>query len=72
MKKLMGKVLVGTAVVTCPCHLPIYLVLFGGTALGSYLADNKGLALGILSAYFAIALFAGLRMVKAKAEGENA
>jgi mercuric ion transport protein len=61
-----GKVLLGTAALACPCHIPIYLVLFGGTALGGYLAENTGLAIAALSAYFLFALFAGLRMVKAQ------
>ena len=34
-KGLLGKVLLGTAFITCPCHLPIYLLLLGGTALGA-------------------------------------
>ena len=62
---LAGKILLGTAALTCPCHIPIYLILFGGTALGGYLAENMGLAIAALSVYFFFALFAGLRMLKA-------
>ena len=62
---LAGKILLGTAALTCPCHIPIYLLLFGGTALGGYLSENIGLVIVALSAYFFFALFAGLRMVKA-------
>ncbi len=62
---LAGKILLGTAALTCPCHIPIYLVLFGGTALGGYLSENMGLVITALSAYFLFALLAGLRMVKA-------
>lgn len=61
---LGGKILLGTAALTCPCHIPIYIVLFGGTAIGGYLSENMGLAIAGLSAYFFFALFAGLRMVK--------
>ena len=67
-----GKILLGTAALTCPCHIPIYLVLFGGTALGGYLSENMGLAIAALSAYFFFALFVGLRMVKAgRAQGRS-
>ena len=39
------------AAVTCPCHVPIYVALLSGTAAGSLLSDNMGvaaLALGIV------------------------
>ncbi|MEE9275137.1 MAG: mercury resistance protein [bacterium] len=72
MKGLMGKVLVGTAVVTCPCHLPIYLVLFGGTALGAFLSENLALSFALLTVYFAFALLLGLKCLKPRAGRENA
>ncbi len=69
---LAGKILLGTAALACPCHIPIYLVLFGGTALGGYLSENMGLAIAGLSAYFFFALLVGLRMVKARgAQGQS-
>lgn len=58
--------MLGVAFFTCPCHLPIYAVLFAGTALGSYFTENLGLALVLLTAIFALSLMSGLRMVKAR------
>ncbi|MEE9240159.1 MAG: mercury resistance protein [bacterium] len=66
VKGLMGKVMLGAAFLTCPCHLPIYLVLFGGTALGGYLTENMALAAGVLTAAFLFSLLAGIKMVKAR------
>jgi len=65
-KGLLGKVLLGTAFITCPCHLPIYLLLLGGTALGGYLAENKILAAVALTLVFGASLVSGMRMVKTK------
>ncbi len=66
VKGLMGKVMLGAAFLTCPCHLPIYLVLFGGTALGGYLTENMALVAGVLTAAFLISLLTGIKMVKAR------
>ncbi len=64
MKELMSKILLGTAALTCPCHLPIFLIVFSGTALGAYILENMGLAAAILVGYFLCALFVGLKMVR--------
>ena len=75
MKAAVGKLMLGVAFFTCPCHLPIYAALFAGTALGSYFSENLPLAFGLLTASFAFSLMTGLRMVKARntgGEGENA
>jgi mercuric ion transport protein len=65
-KGLTGKILLGAAFFTCPCHLPIYLILFGGTALGGYLSENMVLAAGALTAVFLFSLLAGWKMVKTR------
>ncbi len=65
-KTLLGKTLLGAAFFTCPCHLPIYLILFGGTALGGYLSENMALAVGAMTAAFLFSLLAGRKMVKAR------
>ena len=75
MKAAAGKIMLGVAFFTCPCHLPIYAVLFAGTAMGSYFSENLLLAFGLLTASFAFSLMTGLRMVKARntgSERENA
>lgn len=28
------------AAITCPCHIPIYLIIFGGTSAGAFLREN--------------------------------
>jgi len=35
-----GYVLALLAFLTCPCHLPIWLVLFAGSAFGAILSEN--------------------------------
>jgi|GEM_PF-1667723 len=50
-----------TAALTCPCHLPIYLLILGGTSVGAALQDNIGLALLGLTVIFILALTRGLR-----------
>ncbi len=62
----LGKALLGAAFFTCPCHLPIYLVLFGGTALGGYMAENKILAVGALTAVFFFSLLSGWKIAWAR------
>ncbi|MDA0999035.1 MAG: mercury resistance protein [bacterium] len=62
MKNFWGKILLGVAFVTCPCHLPVYLLLFGGTALGTYLAQYQGRALILLALLFSLSLVSGWRL----------
>jgi hypothetical protein len=49
-------VLAVSGFLACPCLLPLWLSLLGGTALGSVLADHRGLLVAALSAYFVLAL----------------
>ncbi len=75
MKEAAGKLMLGVAFFTCPCHLPIYAALFAGTAMGSFFTENLGLALVLLTASFVLSLMSGLRMVRARntrGDGENA
>ena len=70
MSKIRGGILVVTGVIACPCHLPITLSLLvgvlGGTAIGSFVADNQGLIYGIATAYFVLALSVGLYLLNRK------
>ena len=50
-----------TAALTCPCHLPIYLLILGGTSLGAALKDNIGLAFLGITVIFVLTLVQGLR-----------
>jgi mercuric ion transport protein len=63
-RSLKGYLLLGLAVVTCPCHLPILLAVLAGTGLAGTLSQYFWLAFGALSAIFAVALFSGFRILK--------
>ncbi|MBI4317188.1 MAG: hypothetical protein HY675_01755 [Chloroflexi bacterium] len=63
MSKLKGYVLLGTALIACPCHLPITLALLAGTSLGGFLSDNQALVIIGLSGYFILALFLSFRIL---------
>ncbi len=57
------------AAITCPCHVPIYLAIFGGTALGAFLSENLLLFVLGLTGIFLLTLLKGLRLIDAgKAE----
>jgi mercuric ion transport protein len=44
-------------VLTCPCHLPILILLLSGTAAGAFLSENLGLAfLGLLPIFLLSAI----------------
>jgi mercuric ion transport protein len=45
---------------TCPCHLPILLVLLAGTGVASLVNEHVGLAVVVLSVLFVPALVLGL------------
>ncbi|MBI3988465.1 MAG: mercury resistance protein [candidate division NC10 bacterium] len=53
-----------TAAVTCPCHLPLILAILGGTALAGVLRENLFLTLIGLTAYFLVALAMGLTLLE--------
>lgn len=58
-----GWLLVATAFVACPCHLPLTLGLLVGLAgtgaLGGFLTRNTGLVYAIAGAYFVVTLAVG-------------
>jgi mercuric ion transport protein len=53
------------AVVTCPCHLPILLVVLGGTTIVALLPSSVVPVFVVLSAVFVGALTVGLRAFEA-------
>ncbi|MFB3120950.1 MAG: mercury resistance protein [Candidatus Binatia bacterium] len=59
------------AALTCPCHLPIYLAIFGGTALGVFLRDNILLLIFGLAVIFLLTLTRGLKLIKEDKEQEE-
>lgn len=62
-RSITGKLMLGAAFFLCPCHLPIYLVLLGGTAAGALLSENAYTTGGVLALTFLAALVLGLRML---------
>ena len=75
MKKAIGYLLTGTALIACPCHLvfllPVALGFLGGTALGAVLAANTGLVVAVATVYFVGALGAGFYLLD-RPTGEGA
>jgi len=63
MRRIGGIALTVTGFLACPCHLiitlPLLLSLLAGTALGSFLSQNSGLAYTGASIYFVVALALG-------------
>lgn len=57
MKALKSGVLAALAVATCPCHLPLLLVLLAGTSAGAWLARYQGPAFGLMAVVFVVALY---------------
>jgi mercuric ion transport protein len=51
----------GLAVVTCPCHIPIFLVLLAGTVLGAWLRHYLLVAVLAMSGVFVVTLYYGLK-----------
>jgi mercuric ion transport protein len=61
MSSVKGYLLVFSALVFCPCHLPILAAVLAGTALGASIIDYQGLLFPLMALYFIGALFTGLR-----------
>lgn len=53
-------------VLTCPCHLPILLLLLSGTAAGSFLSQNLGIAFMLLLPIFLLSAIATWRLIDGK------
>lgn len=54
------------AALTCPCHVPIFLAIFGGTALGGFVRENLLLVVLGLTGIFLLALSRGLKQWREK------
>ena len=63
MSKIWGTVLLVTGFIACPCHLvitlPIIIGVLGGTGLGAFLSDNRGLVYGVATGYFIVGVAGG-------------
>lgn len=58
-----GYLLLATAALTCPCHLPLLMAILGGTALAGFPQQNLALTLIALTAYFLFTLLIGLKLI---------
>ncbi len=62
LRTLGGYALGATALIACPCHLPLTLPLLlavlGGTSLGALLAANSGVVFLAVTVYFVTGLAA--------------
>ena len=59
------------AAVTCPCHVPIYVAILGGTAAGALLQENLLLFILALTVIFFLALRKGLRLGKLREKSDR-
>jgi len=59
-----GYLLLGLALVTCPCHLPILLLVLAGTGLAGVLSQYFGVAFLALGVVFIASLVLGLKALK--------
>ncbi len=50
------KILIATSVLACPCHLPLWLALLGGSTVGGMLAAHQAWVLIGMTAIFVVAL----------------
>ncbi len=63
VRGVMTYVMGAIAVLTCPCHLPILLLLLSGTAAGAFLSQNLGTAFLLLLPVFLLSAFATRRLL---------
>ncbi len=59
---MMRYLLLAIAVLTCPCHLPIWLALLGSTAVGALLSRHTGVAALAFTALFVVSAWASFRL----------
>ncbi len=59
-----GYINLAIAAFTCPCHVPIFLVILGGTAFGIFLRDNIFLIILGLTAIFLLTFTRGIKLIK--------
>ena len=65
---LGGHLLLITAALTCPCHLPILLAILGGTTLAAFVEQHITLVAIGLTGYFLLALIWGLKLIGQRKE----
>lgn len=58
--KVRGYLALGAAVLFCPCHLPLLLLLLAGTTAGALVGEHLLVAFVLAGAAFVAALWYGL------------
>jgi len=66
LRQAMTYVMGTLAVLTCPCHLPVLLLLLSGTAAGALLSENIGLAAVLLLPVFLLSAITTWRLLDKK------
>lgn len=56
-----------SALVTCPCHLPIWIAVLAGTSAGAFLGEHWVLAALALTGLFVASAAGAVRMFRRKA-----
>lgn len=64
-RRISAYLFTALALVTCPCHLPILLVLLAGTMAGAYFSEHWGIALA-LTTLFVLSVTRALRTIGSK------
>lgn len=57
------------ALLTCPCHVVLLLLLLGGTAAGAWMAAHMGLAFSVFAAAFLFFLWLATRSERVATDG---
>lgn len=60
-RPLKAYLLLGLAVITCPCHLPLLLAILAGTALTGAINPYLGVAFVAMTVIFVVSLLYGLK-----------
>lgn len=63
MRAIKGYLLLGSAVVLCPCHLPLVVALLGGTVLGGLLSGYLLPVSLAATGWFFVAIVLGWRLL---------
>lgn len=61
--KVKGYLALGAAVLFCPCHLPLLLLLLAGTTAGALVGEHLLVGFVLAGLAFAAALWYGLRQL---------
>ena len=63
-RRIAGYVLAFLALITCPCHLPIWALLLSGTAVGGFFTEYSGTLFLALLVLFFISLWGSICVLK--------